>query len=77
MSYYFPSAPIQVNQLLFLQGVNHARRHRTFKLVKALEYERQSREIDKMTLTEAREFAKSYLKLYFKQQEVIGSIANM
>ena len=46
-------------------------------LSKALEYERQSREIDKMTLTEAREFAKSYLKLYFKQQEVIGSIANM
>ncbi len=46
-------------------------------LTKALEYERQSREIDKMTLTEAREFAKSYLKLYFKQQEVIGSIANM
>ena len=46
-------------------------------LTKALEYERQSREIDKMTLTEAREFAKSYLKLYFKQQEVISSIANM
>lgn len=46
-------------------------------LSKALEYERQARVIDKMTLTEAREFAKSYLKLYFKQQEVIGSIANM
>ena len=43
-------------------------------LSKALEFEKQSREIDKMTLTEAREFAKSYLKLYFKQQEVV--IAN-
>ena len=30
-------------------------------LSKALEYERQAREIDKMTLTEAREFAKSCL----------------
>ena len=46
-------------------------------LSKALEFEKQSREIDKMTLTEAREFAKSYLKLYFKQQEVVLSIANM
>jgi hypothetical protein len=46
-------------------------------LSKALEYERQARVIDKMTLTDAREFAKSYLKLYFKQQEVLNSIANM
>ena len=46
-------------------------------LSKALEFEKQSREIDKMTLTEARGFAKSYLKLYFKQQEVVMSIANM
>ena len=46
-------------------------------LSKELEFEKHSREIDKMTLEEAREFAKSYLKLYFKQQEVVMSIANM
>jgi hypothetical protein len=46
-------------------------------LNKMLEFEKQSREIDKMNLEQAREFAKSYLKLYFKQQEVVTSIANM
>ena len=44
-------------------------------LSRALEYERQSRSIDKMDLDQAREFAKSYLKLYLKQQEVVLSMA--
>jgi hypothetical protein len=46
-------------------------------LSRALEYERQSRSIDKMDLDQAREFAKSYLKLYLKQQEVVLSMATM
>jgi hypothetical protein len=42
---------------------------------KMLIYEQQSRVIDKLDREEAIEFAKSYFKLYLKQQEVVASLA--
>ena len=44
---------------------------------KSFEYEKIAREIEKMDRDQAISCAKSYLKLYFKQQEVVKSIANM
>ena len=44
---------------------------------KMLVYEQQSRVIDKLDREEAIEFAKSYFKLYLKQQEVIAGLAKL
>ena len=41
---------------------------------KMLVYEQQSRLIDKLDRDEAINFAKSYFKLYLKQQEVVASL---
>lgn len=41
---------------------------------KMLIYEQQSRTIDKLDLDQARNFAKSYFKLYLKQQEVVSDL---
>jgi hypothetical protein len=41
---------------------------------KMLIYEQQSRLIDNLTETELKEFAKRYLKLYLKQQEILSKI---
>ena len=38
---------------------------------KMLVYEQQARDIDKLDREEAINFAKAYLKLYLKQQEVV------
>lgn len=46
-------------------------------LSKALEFEKHCREIDRMDLEQSRNFAKSYLKLYYKQQEVVLQMSNM
>jgi hypothetical protein len=42
---------------------------------KMFEYEIHSRLIDELNFEELRTFAKSYFKLYLKQQEVISSFA--
>lgn len=42
---------------------------------KMFEYEKHSRLIDELNFEELRTFAKSYFKLYLKQQEVISSFA--
>lgn len=41
---------------------------------KMFEYEKLSRIIDELSESDAKNFAKSYLKLYLKQQEVIANI---
>ena len=41
---------------------------------KMLAYEQQSRLIDALDRDQAINFAKSYLKLYLKQQEVVGKL---
>ena len=42
---------------------------------KMFEYEKYSRLIDELNVDELKNFAKSYFKLYLKQQEVIKSFA--
>lgn len=44
---------------------------------KSFEYEKIAREIEKMDRDQSINCAKSYLKLYLKQQEIVSSIANM
>jgi len=44
---------------------------------KMLVYEQQARDIDKMDRDQAINFAKAYLKLYLKQQEVVAGLAKM
>lgn len=44
---------------------------------KLFEYEKHSRVIDTLDLDDLKKFAKLYCKLYFKQQEVIGSLGNL
>jgi len=44
---------------------------------KMFEYEKSARDIDKMDRDQAINCAKSYLKLYLKQQEVIANLAKM
>ena len=44
---------------------------------KMLVYEQQARDIDKMDRDQAINFAKAYLKLYLKQQEVVADLAKM
>lgn len=41
---------------------------------KMFQYESQARIIDQLDHEQALNFAKSYLKLYMKQQEVIGKL---
>lgn len=41
---------------------------------KMLSYEQQSRIIDKLDRDQAINFAKSYAKLYLKQQEVVSAL---
>lgn len=43
---------------------------------KMFEYEKMARTIDELSENQAKDFAKAYLKLYLKQQEVISSIAS-
>lgn len=45
-------------------------------LNKLLVYEQQARVIDKMDLDDARNFAKSYCKLYLQQQELISELGS-
>jgi hypothetical protein len=42
---------------------------------KMFEYEKYSRLIDELDIDELKNFAKSYVKLYLKQQEVIKNFA--
>lgn len=42
---------------------------------KMFEYEKYSRVIDELSIDELRLFAKSYFKLYLRQQEVVSSFA--
>ena len=42
---------------------------------KMFEYEKYARLIDDLDIDELKNFAKSYLKLYLKQQEVIKNFA--
>jgi hypothetical protein len=42
---------------------------------KMFEYEKYSRLIDELDVEELKNFAKSYFKLYLKQQEVIKNFA--
>jgi len=42
---------------------------------KMFEYEKHSRLIDELDFNELKIFAKSYFKLYLKQQEVITNLA--
>jgi hypothetical protein len=42
---------------------------------KMFEYEKYSRLIDELNVDELKNFAKSYFKLYLKQQEVIKNFA--
>ena len=42
---------------------------------KMFEYEKYSRLIDELDIDELKNFAKSYFKLYLKQQEVIKNFA--
>lgn len=44
---------------------------------KLFEYEKHSRVIDTLDFNDLKKFAKLYCKLYFKQQEVIGSLGNL
>ena len=44
---------------------------------KMLVYEQQARDIDKMDRDQAINFAKAYLKLYLKQQEVVADLSKM
>ena len=44
---------------------------------KMLIYEQQSRIIDKLDRDEAIEFAKTYFKLYLKQQEVVSNLVKL
>lgn len=44
---------------------------------KLFEYEKHSRVIDTLDFEELKKFAKLYCKLYFKQQEVIGSLGKL
>jgi len=44
---------------------------------KLFEYEKQVRLIDELDFNELKNFAKSYCKLYLKQQEVIASLASL
>lgn len=44
---------------------------------KMFEYEKHSRLIDELNIEELKNFAKSYFKLYLKQQEVIANFSNM
>lgn len=44
---------------------------------KLFEYERQSRLIDSLNDDELKKFAKLYLKLYLKQQEVVASLSQV
>jgi hypothetical protein len=44
---------------------------------KMLVYEQQSRIIDQLDREEAIKFAKSYFKLYLKQQEVLASLEKL
>jgi hypothetical protein len=41
---------------------------------KMFEFEKQSRLIDELNISDLKNFAKLYCKLYLKQQEVIGSL---
>ena len=43
---------------------------------KMFEYERQCRLVDDVDIEQLRVLAKSYLKLYLKQQEVINSFSS-
>ena len=42
-------------------------------MTRMFEYEKQSRLIDELNIEDLRNCAKSYFKLYLKQQEVVGS----
>ncbi len=42
---------------------------------KMFEYEKYARLIDELSVDELRLFAKSYFKLYLRQQEVVSSFA--
>ena len=44
---------------------------------KMFEYEKQCRLIDDLNLDEVKEVAKSYLKLYLKQQEVVSGFSGL
>lgn len=44
---------------------------------KLFEYEKHVRLIDELDLNDLKKFAKSYFKLYLKQQEVISSLAKL
>jgi hypothetical protein len=44
---------------------------------KLFEYEQHARIIDKLNEDELRMFAKSYCKLYLKQQETLTSLMNL
>jgi hypothetical protein len=44
---------------------------------KSFEYEKIAREIEKMDRDQAINCAKSYFKLYLKQQEVVSTIGNI
>lgn len=44
---------------------------------KMFEYERQCRLVDDVDIEQLRVLAKSYLKLYLKQQEVINSFSSL
>jgi hypothetical protein len=47
-------------------------------LTKNFEYYKYASEIDRMTdINDLKNIAKSYFKLYLKQQEVIGSLAKL
>jgi hypothetical protein len=47
-------------------------------LTKNFEYYKYASEIDRMTdIDDLKNIAKSYFKLYLKQQEVIGSLAKL
>ena len=43
-------------------------------LSKSFEFEKVCRTIDELSVTDARETAKAFCKLYYKQQEVVGSL---
>jgi len=44
-------------------------------MCKMFEYEKYSRLIDELNVDELKNFAKSYFKLYLKQQEVISNFS--
>ena len=43
-------------------------------LSKSFEFEKVCRTIDELNVVDARETAKAFCKLYYKQQEVVGSL---